>query len=97
MIRCLTLSCNSIRCCRVVLNETNVIPAGSEMVLQGKVLDRECAPESGLLIPTEKFADKYNLVIGKAAVNPTNENVPIHVLNVSDQPIKVYQRTLVGH
>lgn len=97
VIRCLTLSCNSIRCCRVVLNETNVIPAGSEMVLQGKVLDRECAPESGLLIPAEKFAEKYNLVIGKAVVNPTNENVPIRVLNVSDQPIKVYQRTLVGH
>lgn len=30
-------------------------------------------------------------------MNPTNENVPIRVLNKSDQPIKVYQRTLVGH
>lgn len=30
-------------------------------------------------------------------MNPTSENVPIRVLNVSVQPIKVYQRTLVGH
>lgn len=67
------------------------------MVLQGKILDRECAPESGLLIPAEKFAEKYSLGIEKAVVNPKNESVPIRVLNVSDQSIKVYKRTLVGH
>lgn len=75
-------------------NETNAIPAGSQMVPQGKILDQECA---GLLIPTEKLAERYTLVIGKAVVSLTNKNVSIRVLNESDQPIKVFQRRLIGH
>ncbi|XP_056016852.1 uncharacterized protein LOC125676529 [Ostrea edulis] len=81
----------------VVLEDTSVVPTGSEMLLQGKVLDTDLVPKTGLVIPTEKFTEKYKLIVGKAVVNLSKEKVPIRVLNVSGKSIKLYPRTVVGH
>lgn len=97
IVKCSTFSCNYMRCCRVVLEDTSVVPAGSEMLLQGKVLDTDSVPKTGLVIPTEKFTEKYKLIVGKAVVDLSKEKVPIRVLNVSDKSIKLYPRTVVGH
>ena len=74
-----------------------MVQAGSEMLLNGKVLDGSTIPGSGMLVPADKFTSKYNLLVGKTVVDPSNEHVPIRVLNVSDKSVTVYRKTLVEH
>ncbi|KAL3888532.1 hypothetical protein ACJMK2_000898 [Sinanodonta woodiana] len=86
-VNCATLELKSIRCCRVVIDKTSIIPPGVERIIPGKVIDLEAAPSCAILVPTEKFTERYQLLLEKLVVNVENNCVPIRVLNPSERSI----------
>ncbi|KAL3852721.1 hypothetical protein ACJMK2_016339 [Sinanodonta woodiana] len=71
-VKCATVELKSIRCCRVVVDKTNIIPPGVERIIPGKVLDLEAFPSCAILVPTEKFTERYQLLMEKSVVNAEN-------------------------
>lgn len=90
-IYCAVVNTRVIRCCRIAVQETTVVPPGVEQIIPCKVLvlDTVYAPDCGMLLPTDTFVSKHQLLLA----NSTSETVPIRVLNVTDQSVKVYKKT----
>lgn len=86
-IYCAVVNTRVARCRRIAV-------PGVEQIIPGKVLDTGYAPDCGMLVPTEKFVSKHQLLLAKAVVNSTSETVPIRVLNVTGQSVKEYKKTV---
>ncbi|KAL3867453.1 hypothetical protein ACJMK2_044655 [Sinanodonta woodiana] len=74
LMKCATVELKSIRCYRVVVEKTSVIPPGLERIIPGKVLDFETSPTCAMLVPTEKFTKRYQLLMAKSVVNAETIN-----------------------
>jgi hypothetical protein len=93
---CAVVNTRVIRCCRIAVQETTVVTPGVEQIIPGKVLGTVYAPDCGMLVPTKKCVSKHQLLLAKAVVNSTSETIPIRVLNVTDQSVKVYTKIVAA-
>ncbi|KAL3831719.1 hypothetical protein ACJMK2_023435, partial [Sinanodonta woodiana] len=95
-VKCATVGLKSIRSCRVLVDKTSIILPGVERIIPGRMLDLEAAPSCAILVQTEKFTERYQLLMAKSVVNAENNCVPIRVLNPSERSIKVYGKSVAA-
>ena len=78
----------TLTCCRVILGDSVDIPPMSETVACGKVLDRPINMMWGVVEPDSVSPTKFldGLLVGRTLVNLSAEEVPVHLLNLTDQP-----------
>ena len=83
-------------CCRVVADETVVIPARGEFLLPVRIVGKH---DKGLAIlePTTTFTERHeDMMVAKALIDTRKEHVPVRVLNLSDQPARLYKGTNIA-
>ncbi|CAG2210053.1 unnamed protein product [Mytilus edulis] len=73
-ISCAVLNTQGVRCCRVAVSETTVIPPGVEQIIPGKVIDIGYAPERSMLVASDEIVEKHQLLLAKNAVTVLNES-----------------------
>ncbi|CAC5425746.1 unnamed protein product [Mytilus coruscus] len=95
-ISCAVLNIQGVRCCRVAVSETTVIPPGVEQIIPGKVIDIGYAPECSMLVASDKFVEKHQLLLAKTVVNSSSDVVPMRVLNTTDKSVKVYANSIAA-
>ena len=78
-------------CCR----DTTHIPANSESILQGKVMDVEANYSPRLIDPSEIFSDRYKLMAA-AVIDVSNNKVPIRVINLTDKDIRLHKNSFIA-
>ncbi|CAC5398633.1 unnamed protein product [Mytilus coruscus] len=93
-ISCAVVNTQGVRCCRVAVSETTVIPPGVEQIIPGKVIDIGYAPDCSMLVASDKCVEKHQLLLAKTVVNSSSNVVPIQVLNATDKSVKVYEKTI---
>ncbi|CAG2246143.1 unnamed protein product [Mytilus edulis] len=93
-ISCAVFNTQGVRCCRVAVSETTVIPPGVDQIIPGKVMDIGYAPDCSMLVASDKFVEKHQLMLAKTVVNSSSDVVPIPDLNATDKSVKVYEQTI---
>ncbi|CAC5419814.1 unnamed protein product [Mytilus coruscus] len=93
-ISCAVVNTQRVRCCRVAVSETIIIPPGVEQIIPGKVIDIGYAPDCSILVASDKFVEKHRLLLAKTVVNSSSDVVPMRVLNATDKSVKVYEKTI---
>ena len=83
-------------CCRVVIAVSTCVPANSEAIVQGKVIDALENSEFALIEPSEQFSDHYNLFVASSVINVSGDSVPVRLLNLTDQDISLNKNALVA-
>lgn len=66
-------------CCRVVISVSTCVPANSEVIVRGKVID------------TKQFSDCCNLLMASSVINVSGDGVPIRLMNLTDQDIRLHK------
>ena len=85
---------NNYRCLRVVVEDTVLVPANSEMITAAKVLDK-CDGGLAILEPTMDFVQHSKLLVGRWLVRMDGP-IPIRLLNPTPYARWVYKNTLAG-
>ncbi|XP_062579683.1 uncharacterized protein LOC134241661 [Saccostrea cucullata] len=82
-------------CCRISVTENVVVPPGTKMIVPGRSTGHvnKCA---ALLEPTNTFVEKQGLMIARSLVNPSKGIVPLRILNLQDEPCKIYKNTIAA-
>ena len=93
--KCMRESEYGSQVCRVVLEETVVVPSRCEMMLPGTVKGLACSTHA-IVEGTPKVLQQKHLVVAKTIVDPSCETVPLRVINVTDNPITLYEGTNVA-
>ena len=82
------------QCLRVVVEDTVLVPANSEMVTNVKVLDK-CDGGLTILEPTLDFVQHSKLLVARSLVK-LDGPIPIRLLNPTSYPRRVYKNTLAA-
>ena len=83
-------------CARIQLVDTTVIPPNTETFLKGKI-EQPCIRKESISIaePTRFLANK-GCLIARTLVNPTDKDILMSILNLSDEAVKVNQNSVIG-
>ena len=83
-------------CARIQLVDTTVIPPNTEIFLKGKI-EQPCIRKESISIaePTRFLANK-GCLIARTLVNPTDKDILMSILNLSDEAVKVNQNSVIG-
>lgn len=94
-IPCFRYSNEISTCCRITVSENIVIPPGTEMIVPGRPTGQinKCA---AILEPTNTFVEKQGLMIARSLVDPSKGIVPLRILNLQDEPCKIYKNTVTA-
>ena len=79
-------------CCRVVITETTSIPAGHEIIVQGKLIRRQ-GTFTGVIENTQKFVEKHNVLIGRSIVENHNDLIPLRIMNPNNNVKVIHENT----
>ena len=82
---------------RVVVTDTVVVKAQTEMVFCGDVRERRLQGQTCLLEPELPAEDKLGVCVARLAVKVDDYCVPIRVSNVSSDDVKVYKGTHIAN
>ena len=85
-------------CCRVTLGDNVDVPPMSETVAIGRILDRTNDMKWGVIESTNNTCNTSldGLLVGRTLVNPSANEVPVHLLNLSNLPKRIRQGTNVA-
>ena len=83
--------------CRITLAQTVCIPAGSELVISGKIEDGHSQDFLGMVEPSGDFTTRHEVLLGRTLVEKNVDVVPIRVLNPTTLPKLMYKGTSVGN
>ena len=75
--------------CRIRAAGTVIVPPGCEVILQGKIQQRQHSPSHAVFESISSFGRDTRLMVGKALIDTTKGEVPVRVLNPRDEPIEV--------
>lgn len=78
-------------CCRVVIAVSTCVPANSEVIVRGKVIDTNGRSGFVLTEPSEQFSDCCNLLMASSVINVSGDGVPIRLMNLTDQDIRLHK------
>ena len=79
----------------VTVAETVIIPAMSEMVIPGKI-DDTASLIQGIVESCGRQLCDGNVTLARAVVNPTEDILPLCVMNMSSEPQTLYWDTHVA-
>ena len=85
----------SLRVARIVTTQKVQVPPSSEVIVTGKVIDGANIPV-GMLVPLEKFNEKYGLGVAAVVCRGTGDDVPVRLLNMLEDSITVDKNASVG-
>ena len=77
---------------RVTLKETSVIPPLSEQILEGEI-EGHPGYTCGIVEASDRLVEKKQVMIAKSIVDPSGRLIPLRVVNLTEQPVKLYRRT----
>ncbi|MEW8544975.1 MAG: reverse transcriptase domain-containing protein [Candidatus Thiodiazotropha sp.] len=83
-------------CCRIAILESVEVPPESEIIVQGRPLDRVDTNSIGILEATESFVDRSGLLIAKALVCPEFGTVPMRIMNLTSQSFMLNKNTVAA-
>ncbi|ESP02043.1 hypothetical protein LOTGIDRAFT_157184 [Lottia gigantea] len=84
-------------CSRVSIAEDTIIPALSETIILGNVIDPIPNTNTVYVEPSDKFTEKYEALVAKTLVNPSKGIIPLRILNVNDTDLKLYKNSVVAN
>ena len=82
--------------CRVEVAQTVTIAPGEQAILPANVIKRGKHCPQGLIQASDRFVEKTGLMIGKSLVTNSGNNVPMRVLNLTDETKTIYKGTHAG-
>ena len=82
------------QCLRVVVEDTALVPANSEMIAAAKVLDK-CDVGLAILEPTLELVQRSKLLVGRSLIKMDGP-ILICLLNPTSYPRRVYKNTLAA-
>lgn len=83
-------------CCRVVAAVSTCVPANSEVSVRGTVIDINGRSGFVLTEPSEQFGNCCNLLVASSVIDVSGDGVPVRLMNLTDQDIKLHKNTLVA-
>lgn len=78
---------------RVALTETVVLPAASEMIIPTRVIGDLPIGHNAMVDNGSSVLMKRGIMIGKSLFRPSNEVIPVRVINLSPKPQTIYKNT----
>ena len=89
--------CNSTRdhACRVTVQEGVLIPAGTRKIIKGKA-SHPLATGSWMVEPLKKTHGENPVLLARSLVHGNGFNLPIEVMNPTEEDAYLYPRTNVG-
>lgn len=83
----------SATCCRVTLGDCVELPPRSEMIVPAKILNPPSDMKWGVLEPALSANSKSldGLLVGRTLVDIDREELPVRLLNLTNQPRKIKQ------
>jgi len=85
---------SNYQCLRVVVEDTVLVPANSEMIVTAKILGK-CDGGLAILEPTLDFVQQRKLLVGRSLFK-LDGPIPIRLLNPISYPRRVYKNTLAA-
>ena len=84
---------------RIKLRSDSTIPANCEKILPAyiQIDDSAILPSSLLVEGSEKLLESKGLVVGRVLVNSASKEIPVRILNPSEQEVKLFRETTLGH
>lgn len=80
--------------CRITIVENVVIPPESEIVLDGKIIDK--LPPDSYAAMVETHIDKTEVLVAKSLISSDCTQVPLRLANFSSEPCTIYKNTVVA-
>lgn len=72
-----------------------VVPPGTEIIVPGRPMGH-ISKSPNVLEPTQHFVEKQGLLIARSLVDPAKGVVPLRVLNLQNEPCKIYKNTIAA-
>lgn len=72
------------------------IPPSCEMIVPGKISQGLPHRVTGLVNSATPILTQNGCLLAKAVVNPCDQSMPIRLVNLSDQPVKLVRETIIG-
>lgn len=94
-ITCFRYSNDVFTCCRIAVTDHVVVPPGTEIIVPGRPLGH-ISKSPNVLEPTQHFVEKQGLLIARSLVDPAKGVVPLRVLNLQNEPCKIYKNTIAA-
>ena len=87
--------------CRIASAKTDLIPAGHEKIIQGKLVikgrgDIKSRRFTGMVESRLRPTDEKPLLLARSLVTTSDQMIPIRIANFSDRDITVYKNTNLG-
>ena len=79
---------------RVTLADNVIVPNNSEVIVMGKCTSLGKFTKCATVEPI--FEDNRELMVARALIDTSKENIPIRLANLSDKPVKLKKGYLVG-
>ena len=84
------------RCCKVSVKSNIIIPGNHEKIIEGIVQKRGSENNLNVLEGTQKFTEKYGLLVGKSLVDISKGQVLIRILNLSEKEVELHAGTIAA-
>ena len=92
-IACFRSSVDAVpTCSRIAILETVEVPPECEIIVEGRPIDRVDNSSIGILEATLNFVDRSGLLIARALVCPEFGTVPLRIMNLNPEPVKLYKK-----
>ena len=72
------------------------MPPECEIIVEGRQIDRVDHSSIGILEATLNSVDRSGLLIARALVCPEFGTVPLHIMNLNPEPVKLYKNTVAA-
>ena len=96
-IACFRSSVDAIpTCSRIAILDTVEVPPECEIIVKGRPLDRVDSNSTGVVEATESFISRSRLLIAKALVCPEFGTIPLCIMNLNDEPLRLYKNTVAA-
>jgi len=82
--------------CRIKVAETVTVPAGHEMIVRGRVIQRGASMSFGTVEASPMFSGKHGLFLGRTLIRNSPGGIPVRLMNPSDEPRTLHKGTVVG-
>ncbi|KAL3865474.1 hypothetical protein ACJMK2_042861 [Sinanodonta woodiana] len=89
-VQCL-LESDLPRVCRISIMENVIVPAGTEMIVQARVDGKFGYSTMAVIEADNSKLSEKGVLVARTVVDPSSGKVPLRVVNISDQPCRMYR------
>lgn len=89
---------DNLRCCRIAIQETVVVPPETEVIVNGKLIDQISSDSScGIVESSLAILEKKGILVAKALVSPAQSVVPLRIANFGFEPCTIFKNSVVAN